>query len=63
VFLLLAALPIGVPAQSARHPLDGLTASEYWSVLDTLRASGHADRNTRFPFVTLREQEASADRL
>ena len=54
-FLLFVGLPVFVSAQSARHPLDGLTASEYWSVLDTLRASGHADPGTRYPSITLRE--------
>jgi primary-amine oxidase len=53
--LLGVAIPPGASAQSVRHPLDGLTATEYWSVFDTLLASGHADSATRYPFITLRE--------
>jgi primary-amine oxidase len=55
VLVLLVTLPVCVSAQSARHPLDGLTASEYWSALDTLKVSGHVDASTRYPFITLRE--------
>ncbi len=48
-----------LPVQASSHPLDGLTAQEYWTVLDTLQASGHMDSDTRFPFVTLQEPPKS----
>jgi primary-amine oxidase len=53
--LVLVVFPAMVSAQSAQHPLDGLTATEYWAVFDTLKASGHVDSATRYPFVTLHE--------
>jgi primary-amine oxidase len=46
---------ISVSAQSALHPLDGLTGPEHWAVMDVLRASGHSDAETRYPLITLRE--------
>jgi primary-amine oxidase len=50
----------GLGAQTPSHPLDALTAQEYWTVLDTLQASGHdVDSDTRFPFITLREPPKS----
>jgi primary-amine oxidase len=54
-FALVAGLAVSVSAQSAKHPLDGLTAPEHWAILDALRASGHTDKNTRYPLITLRE--------
>jgi primary-amine oxidase len=39
----------------AQHPLDGLTASEHWSVFETLKASGHVDSSARYSGITLRE--------
>jgi primary-amine oxidase len=41
--------------QVAKHPLDGLTAPEYWTALQVLTASGNADTDTRFPLVQLKE--------
>jgi primary-amine oxidase len=41
--------------QAARHPLDALTAKEYWAVYDVLRAAGRTDTATRFAGITLRE--------
>ena len=56
VLLALFAGTVGsASAQSARHPLDGLSAPEYWAVFDTLRASGKVDAKTRFPLIQLKE--------
>src|SRR5689334_18633803 len=52
-FLLLAAA--SAAAQSVKHPLDGLTASDYWTVYDVMRASRRVDAKTRYPFITLHE--------
>ncbi len=56
VLLALFALA-GMPAraQSAKHPLDGLTAPEHWAVYETLKASGKVDAKTRFPLIQLKE--------
>jgi primary-amine oxidase len=54
-FALVAGFAVSVSAQSAKHPLDGLTAPEHWAILDALRASGQTDKNTRYPLITLRE--------
>jgi primary-amine oxidase len=42
-------------AQAPKHPLDGLTAPEYWAVYDAIKASSHVDAKTRYPFITLHE--------
>jgi primary-amine oxidase len=42
-------------AQTAKHPLDGLTAPELWAAIDALKASGHVDAKTRYPLITLHE--------
>jgi len=42
-------------AQTPKHPLDGLTAPEYWAVYDTIKASNRVDAETRYPFITLHE--------
>ncbi len=42
-------------AQSAQHPLDGLTASEIWTAYDVLQTSHKVDDDTRFPMVQLKE--------
>lgn len=44
-----------VAAQVPQHPLDGFTGPEYWTIYEVLRASGHTDSDTRFPFITLHE--------
>lgn len=46
-------LPAAAPAQTSSHPLDPLTASEYWVVYDVLRGSGHLDEKTRYAAVRL----------
>jgi primary-amine oxidase len=57
VLVVLAATPFIPPCegQSPNHPLDSLTAAEYWAAYDTLKASGHVDSKTRYPFITLHE--------
>jgi primary-amine oxidase len=42
-------------AQAPQHPLDGFTGTEYWTIYEVLRASGHTDSDTRYPFITLHE--------
>lgn len=50
---LLAASPVN--AQSPKHPLDGLTATEYWTTYKVLQASGKVDDKTRYPLIQLKE--------
>jgi len=51
------ALVTGLPAraQTSKHPLDGLTASEHWTVYEVLQASGKVDAKTRYPTIRLNE--------
>jgi primary-amine oxidase len=42
-------------SQEPKHPLDGLTATEMWTVFDVLQSSGKVDLKTRFPMVQLKE--------
>ncbi len=37
------------------HPLDGLTTAEYWAAYDVLQLAGHAEPDTFFASVLLRE--------
>jgi primary-amine oxidase len=37
------------------HPLDGLTTAEYWAAYDALQQAGHAEPDTLFASVLLRE--------
>lgn len=60
IFSLLLLLAVSVWAQSPGHPLDGLTASEYWAVYDALRAAGHADQETLIASVLLRPPSKTA---
>src|SRR5215471_8243971 len=56
--LLLAGLcATAAVAQSAGplHPLDGLTTAEYWTAYDVLQQAGHAEPDTFFASVLLRE--------
>src|SRR5258708_10201941 len=39
----------------ALHPLDGLTRAEYWAAYDVLQQAGHAEPDTFFASVLLRE--------
>jgi primary-amine oxidase len=52
---LLATVTSRAAAQGVKHPLDALTAPEYWAVFDTMKASGHVDASTRYPLITLHE--------
>ena len=52
---LLGVIAPSARAQSATHPLDGLTAPEHWTVYETLKASGKVDAKTRFPLIQLKE--------
>jgi len=45
----------GASAAATRHPLDALSAAEYWTIYDVIRASGKTDTSTRFASVLLRE--------
>ena len=42
-------------AADSRHPLDALTAEEYWAVFETLKASGKLDAESRYAGVSLHE--------
>jgi len=42
-------------AQTAGHPLDALTAQEYWAIFDTLQASGRVNSDTDYPSISLHE--------
>lgn len=53
--MLMVLTTVAVIAQTPSHPLDGLTAREYWAVYDTMKASSYVDAKTRYPFITLRE--------
>ncbi|MDQ6824775.1 MAG: hypothetical protein M3007_04850, partial [Candidatus Eremiobacteraeota bacterium] len=39
-------------AQTAGHPLDALTAQEYWAIFDTLQASGRVNSDTDYPSIS-----------
>ncbi len=54
-FALLGLAATPARGQSAKHPLDGLTAPEHWAVYETLRASGKVDAKTRFPLIQFKE--------
>ena len=45
----------GAAAQTPAHPLDALTAEEYWTVFEVLKASGKVDPQTRYPAINLQE--------
>src|SRR5271154_4156121 len=47
-------------AQSPSHPLDGLTAAEYWTVYDTLQKAGDVTPETLFASVLLHPAAKSA---
>jgi primary-amine oxidase len=42
-------------AADAGHPLDALTAGEYWAVFETMKASGKLDAASRYAGVNLHE--------
>ena len=53
LFLLVPLIPLH--AQPARHPLDALTVQEYWSVFETMKASGKFDAASRYAGISLHE--------
>jgi primary-amine oxidase len=55
VFLAAFLAPISRTAETASHPLDALTFQEYWTVLETMKASGKLDAASRFAGITLHE--------
>src|SRR6185503_19278397 len=38
-----------------RHPLDALTAKEYWALFETMKASGKLDTSSRYAGINLHE--------
>ena len=42
-------------AQTTKHPLDDLTAPEYWTTYEVLQASAKVDAETRYPLIQLKE--------
>ena len=55
LLLLIATTPLTAASQTAEYPLDPMTWSEHWTVLEVLRDNGHLDGETRFSMVNLRE--------
>ena len=53
--LLLLPLRAGAQNQLPQHPLDALTAQEYWRVYDALKASGHVDSSSRYSGILLHQ--------
>ena len=54
-FIWLAITVTPTAAQTAKHPLDGLTAPELWTAYEVLQASGKVNAKTRYPMVQLKE--------
>ena len=52
-WLVLAALPAA--GQMPKHPLDALTAPEYWAIYETMKASGKLADHARVTLVNLHE--------
>src|SRR4029077_3773232 len=55
LLVLLASSILPARAQNALHPLDGLTAPEYWTSYEVLKASGKVNSKTRYTLVQLQE--------
>ena len=53
--LLLLVLPLTALAQEPTHPLDELTAAEYWTVYETLSAHDGVDEGAEFLYAGLNE--------
>jgi Cu2+-containing amine oxidase len=47
-------------AADLRHPLDALTADEYWTVFETMKASRKLDAASRYAGVNLHEPPKTA---
>ena len=48
-------LPLCLSAGTPRHPLDALTAGEYWAVFETMKASDKLDAASRYAGINLHE--------
>jgi primary-amine oxidase len=55
LMLPLLATPVTAAAQAPSHPLDALTAEEYWIIYDAMKASGQTDSLTRYTSIVLHE--------
>jgi primary-amine oxidase len=53
--LLTLLIPASALAQAPTHPLDGLSASEHWTLYETLRDSGEIEDGARFLYAGLNE--------
>ncbi len=53
--VLMALVPLGASAEASRHPLDALTAGEYWAVFEAMKASGKLDAASRYAGINLHE--------
>jgi primary-amine oxidase len=47
--------PLRLAAETVQHPLDALTAKEYWAVFETMKASGKFDSASRYAGINLHE--------
>ncbi len=59
VLLISSLLAPPLAAQTAKHPLDGLSPREHWAVYDVLQASGKLDSTFHLLYVGLREPDKS----
>ncbi len=55
LFSVLTPLALPLAAQSAAHPLDGLSGREHWTIYDALVASGRTDTTTSYLYIGLNE--------
>ena len=53
--LFLFAAALSSRGEPLRHPLDALTAKEYWTVFETMKASGKLDGSSRYAGINLHE--------
>ena len=60
ILLLFSTAANPVAAQTPGHPLDGLTAPEYWKSYEVLQTSGKVNEKTRYPLVQLQEPPKEA---
>jgi primary-amine oxidase len=55
VSVIFARWPGVASAQAPAHPLDALSASEYWTVFEVLKGSGKVDAKSRYASINLQE--------
>jgi primary-amine oxidase len=60
MLLLLAGTTFAGASEDDRNPLDPMTWSEHWTVLEVLRDNGHLDADTRFSMVNLKDSPKQA---